>query len=67
MHDRIAILPGILTLILGVVFFLTPEGFKVQLEIFPMTMAGVIILAIGTFLFIMGTFNRLGDYLSKQK
>ena len=64
-RDRVVLLPGILTLILGVIVFLTPEEFKVQMEFFPFSLAGVVVLALGTFLLVVGAVSCIGDRLSE--
>lgn len=54
MNDKAAILIGILVLVLGILVFLTPVEFKVRLEFLPLSLGGIMVLALGTFLLIVG-------------
>jgi hypothetical protein len=63
MRDRIAVLPGILVLILGLSVYLTPKEYRVQVEFLPMALVGIMVLALGAVLVIVGLISTAVERL----
>jgi uncharacterized membrane protein len=61
MRDSVAIIAGIAVLFLGFLVYITPEKFKVLVEFFPMSVAGILVFGLGTFLIIVGLVSLIAD------
>jgi hypothetical protein len=61
MRDSVAIIAGIAVLFLGFLVYITPEKFKVFVEFFPMSVAGILVFGLGTFLIIVGLVSLIAD------
>jgi uncharacterized membrane protein len=64
MRDWISTIVGILVLVLGIIVYLSPDSFKVNIEFFPFSVAGIIVLGLGVFLIVIGLVSIIAERLS---
>jgi hypothetical protein len=61
MNDKAAIWMGLGILALGIIVFFTPVGYKLQLEVAPLAMGGMMVVALGLLLLIVGVVSFLAE------
>jgi len=64
MRDWVSTIVGVLVLVLGISVYLSPDTFKVNIEFFPFSVAGIMVLGLGVFLIIIGLVSIIAERLS---